>query len=520
MATSTEVPARTVTPDAPTPGRRWLPVALVALVLVAAIVLRFLTTTDLWLDEALSVNIARLPLSDLRAALKIDGAPPLYYVLLHFWIELFGSGDVAVRSLSALFSIASLPLAYLAGKRLGGRSVGWWAVLILAASPYAVRYATETRMYALVMFLVLWGYLALRRALEEPKLGRLAVVAVVTALLVYSLYWSFYLIGVVGIGLLVAWRRGSPQTRRAAPRIVLAMAVGGLTLLPWLPTLSYQLRHTGTPWGDAVTPWFGLARALIGFVGGDQHSEAFLLVVPMIVLPLLALMAIALDRRRIELDLRTRPEARYETAGAFAILLVGLTLSWIGGTAFDARYASVMFPVLVLCAAYGLLAFGDPRVRIGVLAFVVVIGLAGSARNVNEQRTQAYQSADVIRADAHPGDLVVYCPDQVAPDVSRLLEGVPLRQFTFPSGRGPRRIDWVDYIDRIAKTDPEAFAQRMLRRAGTSTIWYVNSGGYRNVEGKCEALGAAFDKARTRELRVLPNDELFEFMGLDAYRSR
>ena len=56
----------------------------------------------MWLDEALSVNIARLPLGDLHDALKHDGAPPLYYVLLHVWTGVFGTGDVAVRSLSGV----------------------------------------------------------------------------------------------------------------------------------------------------------------------------------------------------------------------------------------------------------------------------------------------------------------------------------------------------------------------------------------------------------------------------------
>jgi mannosyltransferase len=520
MTASTDISARTnapepMHPDAPS----WLSVAAVIAVVAVGVALRFITTIDLWLDEALSVNIARLPLSDLRGALEHDGAPPLYYVLLHFWIDVFGSGDVAVRALSGVFSVATLPLAYLAGKRLGGRSVAWWAVLMLAVSPYAVRYATETRMYALVMFLVLWGYLALRRALERPSLGRLAVVALVTALLVYTLYWSFYVVAVVGVGLLVAWRRGSPATRRSAPRVVVALAVGGLTLLPWLSTLVYQFQHTGTPWGEPVTPWFAFARALIGFVGGEEHSEAFVLLVPMLFLPLLALFGAALDRHRIEVDLRTRPVVRFETLGALAILLVGLTVSWLGGTAFDARYAAVMFPILVLSAAFGLTVFASRRVRIAILAVIVVIGVASSARNVATERTQAGEAAEVLRADARPNDLVVYCPDQLGPDLSRLLEGERLRQRTFPGARRPEFVDWVDYEDRLAASDPGAFAQRMLREAGDSTLWYVSSGGYRNVEGLCEGVAAALDTERTREIRVERDDEVFEPMGLDAYRA-
>src|ERR1700750_2284107 len=60
------------------------------------VVLRFVAPSQLWLDEALSVNIAKLPLGQIPGALRHDGAPPLYYVLLHFWMQLVGTGNLAV----------------------------------------------------------------------------------------------------------------------------------------------------------------------------------------------------------------------------------------------------------------------------------------------------------------------------------------------------------------------------------------------------------------------------------------
>ena len=70
-------------------------------VILAAVLLTLVDNeTPLWLDETLSVNIARLPLTKIPQALSHDGAPPLYYVLLHFWIRVFGDGDVAVRALA------------------------------------------------------------------------------------------------------------------------------------------------------------------------------------------------------------------------------------------------------------------------------------------------------------------------------------------------------------------------------------------------------------------------------------
>jgi hypothetical protein len=88
-------------------------------VLVVAIALRFLARSDLWLDEALTVNIARLPVPRLLDALRHDGSPPLYYLLLHVWMSWFGTGDTAVRALSGVVSVLALPVAWVVGQRVG-----------------------------------------------------------------------------------------------------------------------------------------------------------------------------------------------------------------------------------------------------------------------------------------------------------------------------------------------------------------------------------------------------------------
>jgi hypothetical protein len=390
--------------------------------------------------------------------------------------------------------------------------------MIFAASPYAIRYATESRMYALVMFLVLWGYLALRRALDKPSVVRLAVIALVTALLVYTQYWTFYVLAVVGVGLLLAWWKGSAPTRHAAPRVIAAMIVGALTLIPWVSTLTYQLSHTGTPWGDPVVPWFAFAEGLVSFAGGDESAEAFVLLLPLLLLPLLALFAAPIDGRRVELDLRTHPAVRWEITAAVATLLFGATVSWVAGSAFEGRYASVMYPLFALAIAYGLTAFADRRVRTVVLAVTLLLSFASAVRSVTEDRTQAGQVAEIIEARAEPDDLVVDCPDQIGPDVHRLLEHLPLRHATFPDAARPERVNWVDYQDRIAAADPVAFAESMFDRADDSTVWFVSSGGYNNVQGVCELMQTAFANSREPSTPVLPDDDFFELMGLTVYR--
>jgi mannosyltransferase len=505
---------------------KWVVVAA-AVVIGLGVVLRFVTESELWLDEALSVNIAALPVGDISDALRQDGAPPLYYVLLHYWMEVFGTGDVAVRALSGVFSVATLPAVYFAGRRLGRsldehsrRIVGWTAVVLIATSPFAIRYGTEARMYALQMLLVVLGFLVLCRALERQTLFRLALVALVTGLLLYTQYWSNYLVAVVGIGLIVhAWRSSGPQ-RRAALGCIIAIAAGCITFIPWLDTFLFQAEHTGTPWGEPVLPPAAFDDALVDFGGGD-HWESVIVRVPLVLLFFLALVAIAIDRWRIEIDLRTRSGVRLVALTAVATLGLGATAAWLAteGT-FQSRYASIVFPFFILTVAFGFLCFADRRIMIGVLAAMAGLGLAGTVqRNTLENRTQAGAVADSIQADATPEDVVVYCPDQLGPAVARLLDDEDIDQLTYPDGASPEFVDWVDYRERNQAGDPNQIAAEALERAGPDgSVWLVSSTLYRGLEGKCDALyGALFTARPNAEARVLPNTDFYESEGLTRF---
>jgi mannosyltransferase len=307
-------------------------------VLLLALFFFLYTRSEMWLDEALSVNVARLPLGDLHEALKHDGAPPLYYLLLHVWTGVFGTGNVAARSLSGLCMAGAVAATWFAARRFAGTTVAWTAVVIMALNPYSIRYATEARMYALELLLVACGTVALQRSLEAPTLGRLAVFAVLVGLLVYTQYWAFYLVLVVGM--LLVWLAWRGSQRNAARRSLIALAVGVATFLPWVPTFLYQRAHTGTPWGTPVLPGIPLGYTLRDFAGGASgttadRQEGWLLFFVAFALLLLGVFARVVDDRRLEVDLRTQPSARaiaFVFAGGLA---VALSLNYLAGGAFQ-----------------------------------------------------------------------------------------------------------------------------------------------------------------------------------------
>jgi hypothetical protein len=388
--------------------------------------------------------------------------------------------------------------------------------MLLAANPYAIRYATETRMYALEMLLVTWGILAFRRALESPTVSRLVQFGAIVALLLYTQYWTLYLLAVVGILLVVLALRGAYQ--REARRMLIAMIIGGLAFLPWLPTFMFQRAHTGTPWGSAQFPGTPFGVTLRDFSGGDEQ-EGWLLFVAMIGFLVLGLFGRATSERKIELDLHTQPGARWEALVGGAALVVGLSLNYVAGGAFQSRYSALVFPFFIIVVARGVTTLADPRVRTGVLVVVLALGFAGGIRNVTTQRTQAGQVADYLHTHAKPGDVVVYCPDQLGPDVSRLAPA-GLDQVTYPAFGSPKFVDWVDYKAKLAKADPVAFAKEALQRAQGHTLWLVSSPGYITHPVSCQMISTVFAGARNRTISVSPDERLFEHPGLQEFPVR
>jgi uncharacterized membrane protein len=146
----------------------WL--VLVITLIGGALRVLYLGKNGLWLDETFSVWMANHPVGDmLHWTTTLDQHPPLYYLLLHYWMSIFGDTPYYIRLLSALFGTATIPFIYLIGKRLSGVVVGLAAAMLLALSPFNVYFAQEARMYALLMFNVAVAIFALVRLLTDAR---------------------------------------------------------------------------------------------------------------------------------------------------------------------------------------------------------------------------------------------------------------------------------------------------------------------------------------------------------------
>jgi uncharacterized membrane protein len=472
-----------------------------AVVVLAGVVLRFTTSSPLWLDEALSVNIARLPLGDIPEALRHDGHPPLYYVLLHAWMAVLGEGDVAVRSLSGLFGLVLLPLVWIAARRLGNSRVAGCALAVAVLSPYALRYSTETRMYSLMMVLALAGWLLLDDAVRRPTTGRLAGLAAVTAALLWTHYWAFWVLGVAGATLVVqlvrARRAGQVEAAASRLRILAALAVGGVAFVPWLPSLAYQSANTGTPWARPVRPT-EMITGLIADLGGGPQAEAVLLGWVIVLLAVAGTFGARGPEGGIVLRSRLRPAAAPFVLAVGGTLAVACVVGYATGSTFASRYAAVIVPFIWLLAAIGLSLLSRRPAAI-VLVLLLGLGVIGAYRNVTLDRSDAARSAAAIDERAAPGDVVLFCPDQLGPSTSRLLTA-EVDAVTYPRLEAPELVDWVDYKARLETTSPAEVAAEVLERAGDGQVFLVYSTSYVTHEEICPSLFNELGAARPPEV--------------------
>ncbi len=164
----------------------------------------------------------------LRAVRLSDTSPPLYYLLLHGWTRAAGTGDVALRLFSVLWSLATLPVLATLAARLGGPGAVLPACTLFAVVPVGVLYSTEGRMYSMLWFLAS-ALVLLTLDLGRPERRGLREVGwAVTAAAGLLTHYFFVFVWAACAAWLAA--RGPAPRRR---RLAVAAVVTGLLVAWW-----------------------------------------------------------------------------------------------------------------------------------------------------------------------------------------------------------------------------------------------------------------------------------------------
>lgn len=387
--------------------------ALAGLMILAyALAAYRLDTKDLWLDEAVSANHARLPLSGLWTV--ISGQDPnmgLYYVLLHFWARVFGYSPSAVRSLSVLLGGLTIPAIVVLGTRLFGRSAGLLTGLLLATNPFFLHYEQDARAYALVVLLVVLSSLFFVKAIEQPSRSTRIGYVIASALSIYAHYFAAFVLLVQLLTLLLARRRA------AFTRYWIGAAAAVAVLC--IPEVVFAVRAgtRGISW--IRVPHFYLVSDLGRQLAGGR---------------VLAYLLAILICFGFSFEVRHGKPWRAWFLAAWLILpvLLVFVISKLGRPLFVNYFFIVVLPAITLLVAAALTRIPSRPAAVVFAVAVVVLAALGMRNWYDRPSIEAYRPATAyILAHQRPGDALLPYPEGT-------LEG-PTSGLTYYETLGGRR---------------------------------------------------------------------------------
>lgn len=276
-------------------------VVLLSAVVLVGVLVRALAARRgwLWYDEYYSAVFATFPHLDevLRAVREIDFHPPLYYLQLRLWAKA-GDSEVWLLGNSLLWSFVALGGVYVSANELSGRASALSSLAIFALAPFAVKEASELRMYAMLMGLAAWSTFFTVAQFTRPSPWRWSILA---ALFGSAIAWChgagilwFACSGLMAIPLLCQKRTN--WRVRAAFSLSTAAAVA-MSATPLLNALGRRPGHlqasSAADWQQIVESLFpglsfvAIAIVLLAAVSSWRFSVAGSLPTPQMLVPVL-----------------------------------------------------------------------------------------------------------------------------------------------------------------------------------------------------------------------------------------
>jgi len=414
---------------------------LIIITLISAYLRTKYITGQFWEDEAITTGIASHSLSAIPGVMRHDGSPPLFYLMLHVWISMFGASEAATHSLSLLFGLLCIPAGTWAAWSLFGRRAGLYAAVLFGFSTFLTAYAQETRMYEFMALLGILETAAFIHGFVYRRRPYLIMFAICQALMLYTHGWGlFFGVGTV-LALIPVWR-ASDDRRGLVRDAVLAYVGAGILFLPWLPNFIYQATHTGAPWAPTIR--FGVPVLLSrDLLGSDRITVALLVAIIIGLAPFFTK--------------RGRGTREGTVMWSIIFLLFGtLIVAWLASQitpAFVARYMAPILASILLLAAWG-------AARSGVVGLVAIALCVVFVVHPSSYAPQFKSDMRDITGEMKPliqQNTVVF---NAQPD------STPLAWYYLPAGlryvsslgpvKDPSYMDWVYALRRLQHSNPSA----------------------------------------------------------------
>lgn len=381
------------------------------------------TQFPFWSDEAYTTLAVRASTWNdfLQVNLRNEETPPLYFAMLRLWAGIWGdSREGTLRLFSALCLAATIPAVGWLGHQMWNRRIGLLSALLLAVNPFAHYYGQEARAYTLTLLLAALLFATAVRFIRQPSTLAWATYALTGILALYTNYFAVFVLSGSGmLGFVLLLRQG----RARLGSWILAHVVIACALLPWLPSLGYQMDVSASalaPEGRSVWQQYLLALLVLGGAFPDGSLVSLILIV---------LIAVSIPLAALRLMGSSGMIQRLFVPATIIVPMIGVVLLFAGDAQFNPRYMLICLPAYVVILAAGL---ANPwrwahvsRILLGLM--VVLSAVYSFTQKQNLRRTTGWDRiAATVTAEAAPGDAIFFAPPWAQAAFTVQYDGTPL----------------------------------------------------------------------------------------------
>lgn len=364
--------------------------AIVLCITIFAMMLRLIMLKnygDLWLDELYSWYFASqknvfLTVSEL---VKQDLHMPLYFIILHFWTKIFGQSDTSMHLCTLALTLPLIPLGFYTTKFLFNKTAGYFVAILFAINTFGIYYSIEVRFYGLVFVLALFSAFLFVKMLENFDRRYSRAFIIVHSLLMYTftitplLTFCYALVG--GVYVLNSkqeyvkqfWKNFGIIFAIAIPAIVftiynvvmmshnLCSFSKDIYVFSWNIIYDIFENFFSSENFQIMTRNINVYRNMFENVGNPFY---FCFVFVPVLIGLVGLVK-SFSTKNDKLYLFFFPSILF--------LLIALLLGGMGVISFLTRYATIIYPVFLCVACYGLSQFKSRTLSVGIFSIMILL---------------------------------------------------------------------------------------------------------------------------------------------------
>lgn len=390
---------------------------IIFLIILLSVVLRIYGIEDknLWFDEVYSWKISQNNVTGIISATAGDIHPPLYYIVLKLWTNIFSDNIASMRLLSCLFGILSLILIYKLSKKFLGSDLQIIFVLLLyTVSPLNIYYSQEVRMLNLNLLLCLGSVFYFFNFLEKQNIKSGIIYTLYSILAIYTHYFAFLILFTQLFIVLIKFFL-DVKDKKPLFNFLKYFFVIFLFYSPWIGVFIDQTSK-GQPWrteqtfrevGKSLMDYFKDTFLSTYYTFESNALIFFASIFSIFIILFLALSVIRIMNERSFLTKKENHIFLFFIVPLFIALIISFRQSLV-----LSRYLSILLPYLFIAMVYFVYKFYKPRTSFILCTLLILISSYGTYINFsNNFKSNDYRKIiSYLENNFRDGDQIIAEP--------------------------------------------------------------------------------------------------------------